>query len=278
MHFSAHRSLRSLWAALALAASPWSVSAQVPALWEVGGFAGALTSPAYPGSTERLSRNLVLPYFIYRGERINVDRDGIDARLHVAPGYELDWGVNGSFPARSNDVLARQGMPDLGTLVEFGPRLKVKLPSPGSGLRMGLDLPLREVLEINNGTRSQGVVFEPTLVLDAANLGDGWSLTAKAGLTWGDQAMNQYFYGVAPLYATAQRPAFEAQSGLMSARASLSTSKSLGPDLRIFGYARMDYYGLGVNSASPLFLQNSSPTWGLGLTWTLGRSEARAGE
>ena len=278
MQFTTDRSLRSLWAALALAASPWSVSAQTPALWEVGGFAGSLTTPAYPASAERLSRTLVLPYFIYRGEHLNVDRDGIDARLQVAPGYELDWGVSGSFPARSNDVLARQGMPDLGTLLELGPRLKVKLPSPGTGLRMGLDLPLREVLEVNGGTRSQGVVFEPTLVLDAANVGDGWSLTAKAGLTWGDQAMNQYFYGVAPLYATAQRPSFDAQSGLMSARASLSTSKSLGPDLRVFGYARMDYYGLGTNTASPLFLQNSSPTWGLGLTWTLGRSEARAGE
>jgi len=278
MNFSICRSLRSPWVVLALATIPWAANAQPPSLWEVGGFAGSFSSPDYPASVERMNRSLALPYFVYRGERFRVDGDGVDARWQLAPGYELDWGVSGSFPARSTDVLVRQGMPDLGTLLEVGPRLKVKLPSPGPGLRLGLDLPLREVLEVNGGTRGQGVVFEPTLVLDAPNLSDGWSLTAKAGLTWGDQSMNQYFYSVAPLFATAQRPTFDAQAGLMSARASLSTTKNLSPDLRVFGYARMDYYGLGANTASPLFLQNSSPTWGLGLTWTLGRSEARAGE
>lgn len=269
-------------AALTLVLCQYGASAQAQPsglpLWEVGGFAGSLTSPAYPASTERFNRNLVLPYFIYRGERLSVDRDGIDARLRLSPNYELDLGVSGSFPATSNDIAARQGMPDLGTLLEFGPRLKVKLPSPGPGLRLGLDLPLREVFEVSGGTRGQGLVFEPALALDMANVGGGWSLTAKAGLTWGDQQINQYFYGVAPAYATALRPAFEAQSGLMSARASLGASKSLNPDVRLFGYARMDYYGLSANTASPLHLQNSSPSMGLGLTWTLGRSEARVGE
>ena len=271
-----------LLAALTLALCQFGASAQAQPsglpLWEVGGFAGSLTSPAYPASTERFNRNVVFPYFIYRGERLSVDRDGIDARMRLSPNYELDLGVSGSFPATSNDIAARQGMPDLGTLLEFGPRLKVKLPSPGPGLRLGLDLPLREVFEVSGGTRGQGLVFEPALALDMANVGGGWSLTAKFGLTWGDQQINQYFYGVAPAYATALRPAFEAQSGLMSARASLGASKSLNPDVRVFGYARMDYYGLSANTASPLHLQNSSPSMGLGLTWTLGRSEARVGE
>lgn len=269
-------------AALTMALCHYGNSAQAQPsglpLWEVGGFAGSLMTPAYPASTERLSRNLVFPYFIYRGERLSVDRDGIEARLRLAPDYELDLGVSGSFPAMSDGISVRQGMPDLGTLLEFGPRLKVKLPSPGAGLRLGLDLPLREVFEVSGGTRGQGLVFEPTLVLDAANVGGGWSLTAKAGLTWGDQQINQYFYGVAPAYATALRPAYEAQSGLMSARASLGASKSLNPDVRVFGYARMDYFGLSSNTSSPLHLQNSSPSLGLGLTWTLGRSEARIGE
>ncbi len=269
-------------AALTIVVCPDGASAQAQPtglpLWEMGGFAGSLTAPAYPASTERFNRNLVLPYFIYRGERLSVDRDGIDARLRLASDYELDLGVSGSFPATSNDIAVRQGMPDLGTLLEFGPRLRVKLPSPGPGWRLGLDLPLREVFEVNGGTRGQGLVFEPSLALDVDNVGAGWSLSAKAGLAWGDQQVNQYFYGVAPAYATALRPAFEAQSGLMSARASLGASKSLNPDVRVFGYARMDYYGLSANTASPLHLQNSSPSLGLGLTWTLGRSEARVGE
>jgi len=282
MKFFPASSQLPFFAALTLALCQYGTIAQAQSaglpLWEAGGFAGSLDTPAYPASTERLNRNLVLPHFIYRGERLSVDRDGIDARIRLAPDYELDLGVSGSFPATSNDIAVRQGMPDLGSLLEFGPRLKVKLPSPGASLRLGLDLPLREVFEISGGTRGQGLVFEPTLVLDAANVGGGWSLTAKAGLTWGDQQVNQYFYGVAPAYATALRPAFEAQSGLMSARASLGASKSLSPDVRVFGYARMDYFGLSANTASPLHLQNSSPSLGLGLTWTLGRSETRVGE
>ncbi len=243
-------------------------------LWEVGAFAGSLTTPAYPASAERFERHLVLPYFVYRGEMLRVDRDGVDARLRLAPGYELDVGLSGSFPATSKDIAVRQGMPDLGTLVEFGPRLKVHLGVPGPGFRLWMDLPLRSVIEFNGGTRSQGMVFEPTVVLEGADIGAGWSLSAKAGLTWGDQRVNQYFYGVPSVYATGLRPAYEAQAGWINARASLGTSKNLSVDLRVFGYARMDYYGLGANTASPLALQSSSPTVGVGLTWTLGRSDA----
>jgi outer membrane scaffolding protein for murein synthesis (MipA/OmpV family) len=240
--------------------------------WELGVIAGALSSPAYPASAERFTRQLVLPYLIYRGERLQVGREGINAHLRLAPGYELDVGVSGSFPASSQDIAARQGMPDLGTLLEFGPRLKVDLGRPWPGFRWGLELPLRNVVEFNGGARSPGWVFEPALALEGANIGAGWSLNAKAGFTWGDQQVNQFLYGVPADYATASRPSFEARSGLISARASLGTSKSLTPDVRFFGYARMDYYGLGANTDSPLALQNSSPSLGVGLTWTLGRS------
>lgn len=242
-------------------------------LWEVGALGGSLTAPAYPASAQRFSRNLVLPYLIYRGDFFPVDRDGIDARLRLAPDYELDVGLSGSFPASANDISARQGMPDLGTLVEFGPRLKIRLGQPAPGLRLGLELPLRNVIEFNGGARSQGMVFEPTLVLEGADIGAGWSLSAKAGASWGDQQINQYFYGVPAAYATEMRHTYEAQAGLIGARASLGTSKNLSADVRVFGYARMDYYGLGANTASPLFMQTSSPSLGLGLIWTLGRSE-----
>jgi len=242
-------------------------------LWEVGAFAGALSSPAYPASSERFTRQVALPYLIYRGERLQVGREGINALLGLAPGYALDVGLSASFPASSQDITARQGMSDLGTLLEFGPRLKVDLGQPAPGLRLGLEFPLRNVIEFNGGARSQGVVFEPAVALEGVDIGAGWSLNAKAGLTWGDQHINQYFYGVARDYATASRPAFEATAGLINARASLGTSKSLAPDMRIFGYARMDYYGLGANTASPLALQSSSPSMGVGLSWTLRRSD-----
>jgi outer membrane scaffolding protein for murein synthesis (MipA/OmpV family) len=161
-------------------------------------------------------------------------------------------------------------MPDLGTLLEFGPVLKLTLARPQPGSRLGLELPVRGVFEINGGLRSQGFAFQPSLVWET-------SLSASGGLVWGDAQLNQYFYGVSNTYATAQRPAFEAQAGLIGMRASLSSSKSLTPDLRLFAYARQDQYSLGANLSSPLALQSTGQSVGLGLSWVFGRSETRVG-
>ena len=259
----------------------FSVSAQAQdvglPLWEVGVFAGSLASPAYPGSAERLTRTLALPYFIYRGDIVRVDRGGIGARMMMGPDTELDIGFAGSLPASSADIAVRQGMPDLGTLLEFGPVLKLTLARPQPGSRVGLELPVRGVFEINGGLRSQGFAFQPSLVWETRDIGGGWSLTASGGLVWGDAQLNQYFYGVSNTYATAQRPAFEAQAGLIGMRASLSSSKSLTPDLRLFAYARQDQYSLGANLSSPLALQSTGQSVGLGLSWVFGRSETRVG-
>ncbi len=265
--------LCALWGGSALAQEP---AAGLP-LWEIGAFAGSLSAPAYPASVERFTRILVLPYVIYRGDVLRADREGVGARWQLAPGYQFDFGASGSFAASSADVAVRQNMPDLGTLVEVGPRLRITLARPGPGMRVGLDLPLRGVVEIHGGLQSRGLVFEPSLVLEASDIGAGWSLAAKGGLVWGDQQLNQYFYGVPLAYATQLRPYFEAQSGLISARISLSASHNISPDVRFFGYARLDQYGLGSNTNSPLSLQTSSPTVGVGLTWTLGRSDTRLG-
>lgn len=59
--FSAPRQLPFLLV-FALALCQYGTSARAQSvglpLWEVGGFAGSLSGPAYPASTERLNRNL----------------------------------------------------------------------------------------------------------------------------------------------------------------------------------------------------------------------------
>ena len=123
----AFSALCALWGGAALAQEP---AAGLP-LWEIGAFAGSLSAPAYPASAERFTRNLVLPYVIYRGDVLRADREGVGARLELGPGYQFDFGASGSFAASSADVAARQDMPDLGTLVEVGPRLRITLARPG---------------------------------------------------------------------------------------------------------------------------------------------------
>jgi outer membrane scaffolding protein for murein synthesis (MipA/OmpV family) len=244
-------------------------------LWEAGVFAGGVSTPAYPASADRTSRALVLPVFIYRGEIFRADRDGVGARLYRSENAQFDIGFAASLPANSDDSAVRKGMPDLGTLVEFGPRLNLTLARPAPGHRVQLEVPVRAVLELGGGVRGQGYAIEPKLAYEMRDVGGGWSLGASAGLVWGDAQLNRFFYRVAPEYATASRPAYEAQAGLIATRVGLNTSKALTPDLRVFGFVRQDMYGAGANRDSALHQNCSGTSMGVGLVWMLGRSDRK---
>jgi outer membrane scaffolding protein for murein synthesis (MipA/OmpV family) len=245
-------------------------------LWEYGLAGGVAVTPAYPGSTEKLTRALALPFFIYRGEVFRVDRGGIGARVVNQKDFEVDIGFSASLPASSKDVEARSGMEDLGTLVEFGPRLKYVVARPTPFSRVRVELPLRAVLEFDNGVRGQGAAFEPQISYESRNIAGGWGLGVSASVVFGDQSLNQYFYSVPARFATANRPQYDAQAGLISSRVGLNFSKELSSDARIFIATRYDSYAGAKNVTSPLMQQSNSLTLGLGFTWTLGRSEARA--
>ena len=92
---------------------------------------------------------------------------------------------------------------------------------------------------------------------------------------WGDAELNRFFYGVSSAYATATRPAYEAQPGLVATRLGLSTSKAITPDLRIFGFVRHELFDASANKASPLYQQSTGSSVGVGLVWMLGRSEKK---
>lgn len=261
--------------ATALAAPAQAQEPLLP-LWELGMAAGVVTTPAYPASTERASRALVLPIFFYRGEVLRADRSSFGARLAHAQDYEFDVGFAASLPSNSNEISARSGMPDLGTLIEFGPRLKVILARPSPQSRVRLELPVRAVLEFNDGVHPQGASFEPELSFETANAGGGWRLSATGSLVIGNSQLNSYFYGVAPAFATATRPAYEARAGLLATRFGLSASKDQSPYLRVFGFVRYEAYEGSANNASPLFLQSHGTSAGVGLTWTFARSERNA--
>ena len=181
-----------------------------------------------------------------------------------------------SLPASSNDIAGRQGMPDLGTLVEFGPRLKTVLARPSPHSQVRVELPVRSVIEVQGGLRSQGLAVEPELTWATRVPGTAWGLSTSASLIFGDDRLNRYFYGVPADLATADRPAYEAKAGLIASRLTLMASRSLGPDVRVFGFMRAESYAGSANAGSPLYLRSTGTSAGLGLNWTLGRSEARA--
>ena len=245
-------------------------------LWELGAAGGLAVTPAYPGSEDRSRRALVLPFLIYRGEVFRADQGGIGARLVNRERVEFDVGIAASLPAHSDDVAARAGMPDLGTLVEVGPRVKLTLAQLSPASRLRLDLPLRAVVEARDGFRGQGFTFEPKLVYELRGPQGAWSFDANVGMVLGDRKINRYFYEVQPEYASASRPAFDADPGLMLVRAGLSGSHVLTRDVRVFGFVRMDSYAAAANRDSPLMKRDTGASAGVGFAWTISRSAAMA--
>jgi MipA family protein len=245
-------------------------------LWEAGVGAGFVSTPAYPGADTQNNRGLLLPFLIYRGEVLRSDQQGIGARLLHSDTTEFDIGLAASLPASSKDVSERSGMPDLGTLVEFGPRVKVKLADIDPQSRVRFELPLRAVMEVRGGVHRQGWTMEPRLVYETRGKGGLWTWDAQLGAVIGDSRINRYFYEVQPQFATAGRAAYDAKGGLMLVRTGLFAYRKLDPDWRFFGFVRYESYAGAANRDSPLMKKSSGASAGFGFAWTLGRSQERA--
>jgi outer membrane scaffolding protein for murein synthesis (MipA/OmpV family) len=268
---------------LLTAATHASAQSPVPAalpLWEFGVGAFGLTAPAYPGADDGNNRVLPLPYLLYRGEVLRADQSGIGARLFRSDRLEFDVGLAGALPSDSDDVEIRAGMPDLGALFEFGPRLKIRVADIDRTGRLRAELPLRAVIEARGGLRRQGWTFEPKLAYETRGERGLWSVEGNVSVVFGDKRINRYFYEVQPQYATQSpglsRAAYGADAGLMLTRVGLFATRQLNPDVRLFGFVRFESYAGSANRDSPLHLKDTGTSAGIGFAWTLARSSRRA--
>jgi hypothetical protein len=202
-----------LFAGLALYSA---AHAQGLPLWEIGAVAFGVSQQAYPGADQQVNRALALPFVIYRGRYLRADRDSAGLRALKTPRVELDIGFAGAFAARSDEIDARRGMPDLGTLVEAGPRLKWNLAQGAADERLSLELPLRGVFDLDDRAAHRGMSFEPELAY-ARRAQGRWSASTSVSAIVADQRMARTLYAVAPAYARADRPAYQARSGGVAA-------------------------------------------------------------
>jgi MipA family protein len=247
-------------------------------LWEAGVFGLGITLPAYPGAEDRTNRLLGLPYVIYRGQYLRADRGGVGVRTLKTPRIEMDVGFAASLGSHSSDIPARQGMPDLGTMIEFGPRLKINLGDVSSGRNSSrLQFPLREVIDISHGFVSRGIAFEPQWVTDT-RLPNRWFISANLGAMFGDGQLCDTYYGVAPGEATPTRPSYAAKGGLIALRAGLFATQSLASDVRLFYILRIESLEGATNRDSPLVKRNFGWSAGIGMSWALSRSRQSAKE
>ena len=244
-------------------------------LWEVGVAAGVISQQAYPGADEQVSRTPLLPYVIYRGKVLRADDQGAGLRAVRTENFELDVSFAGSLSSGGKSLRAREGMPRLGTLVEFGPVARWFLNGRDATERVTFELPLRGVFEARDLRRHRGMSLEPELSLDRRVKG-GWSYGLSVGALIGDERLGSTYYAVTPGEALPDRPAYAARAGLIAWRLKGGVSHQLTPDMRLFAFGRVDSVAGAANRESPLVRRTTGASIGIGLTYTLKRSAARA--
>ena len=159
---------------------------------------------------------------------------------------------------------------------ERSPRLAVVVPLRAADpLRALADADLVTLVRAHL-VRRQGSTVEPRLSYETRTADASWTGEAHVAAVFGDSRINRYFYEVGSQYATAARPAYQADSGRMLVRAGLAGSHRLNPDVRLFGFVRYDSYDGAANSASPLMQRDHGVSAGFGFAWTFMRSAARA--
>lgn len=250
-------------------------------LWEVGLYPVAGWQPAYPGSDQHLSKGAVLPYAIYRGSILRVENGVVGVRAVHTPRVEWDLSGSGSFGSSASEVRARAGMPDIGTLVEVGPAVRVNL---GDLLRPGRDpratrfeLPLRAVFDTSDDLAHKGWTIEPRLT-HVAWQGANASIAVGASMLFTDRGLASLFYGVDPAYATPDRPAYAARAGLVSTRLDLYWRVRFGNRVRMQWFIEAETVRGGANVASPLVRRMQDVGAGVSVTWAAFVSRARGTE
>lgn len=243
-------------------------------LWELGAGAAVVSFPDYRGSDKQRTYLLPLPYIVYRGDVLQVDRDKVRGLLFKTGRVELDISVNGSVPVRSNNNQARQGMPDLDPTLEIGPSLNFLLAQNPQCYKLTLKLPLRGVIASDfHHVHDAGILANPQLNLDV-QMAQGWKLGLVAGALFGDRRYHDYFYSVTPQYARAGRPAYAAPGGYSGTQFIAAASKRFD-QFWVGAFVKYDNINHAAFEASPLVEKRSNLAAGFGISWVFAQSTER---
>ncbi len=227
------------------------------------------TTPHYPGSDQQTSITLPFPAIIYRGDKLRADEDGgFRGRFLHSDNFELNLSLGGALPVGSDDNDERSGMPKLDTILEFGPGLIIHFVPKASRkkYRISLSLPIRFAISTDiSDTYGRGVLFNP-LLYGFYKIDEKFAAVMSVSGTWATQKLHNYLYTVDPKFSTPTRSAYQAESGY------LLTTMTLGLNYLWKEYSVFAGYALhnasdNANRNSPLFVQKTNHSIGLGFIW-----------
>jgi outer membrane scaffolding protein for murein synthesis (MipA/OmpV family) len=269
------RRVRGSWTVGALLmAGCWALPAlaKEEPLYEFGLGIGAIAFEDYRGSDTVHAYPLPFPYISYNGKFLKANRDGIRGTLFNQDRFELNLSFDATTPVRSDRE--RSGMPDLKSTVELGPSFDLHLMrSDDRKVKLDLRMPVRAAMTVEASPKIIGWTFTPRLALDIRDPWrfTGWNLGLLTGPLVADRRYNEYFYTVAPQFATVARPAYQAGGGYAGTQFISAVSKRF-PKFWVGAYVRYDTLSGATFEDSPLVQRKSYLVGGIGISWIFTRS------
>jgi outer membrane protein len=243
-------------------------------LWEAGVGVGVISLPDYRGSDESHTYVLPVPYFVYRGEHLKADRNGVRGMLYDSDKVDLNISISGTIPVHSNDNAARRGMADLRPAIEVGPTANFTLwRAADQKTKLDFRVPLRTSITVESSPKDIGWVFAPSLNFDMRDPAGmtGWNLGLLAGPIFNDRKYNDHFYSVSAADATTTRPAYQAKGGFAGSQVTMALSKRF-PRFWVGGYTRYDSLAGAVFKDSPLVRKQNTISAGFAIAWVFNQS------
>ena len=258
--------------AAAQAAEPGESDARLP-LWEAGIGVGTLVLPAYKGSSTTRVYVAPLPYFVYRGEILRTNRDGVGLKILGAQNWKLDLSLSGGLPVQSSGT-KREGMKDLPLVGEVGAVLKYDLFNSPS-VQWQLRLPLRYASGFHlSGLQSVGWISDPGVWVsgDVSLLGARWDWGASVNVNFQNERFNNFYYGIGAADATPTRRRYSASGGYSGADLRAGVVRRIG-GIVATGFVGMSNISGATFSNSPLVQQTTNFYAGVALFWVFDKSK-----
>ena len=244
-------------------------------VWELGVGAGLLYIPDYRGSNESRFYVLPYPYVVYRGDILKVDKQKISGQVFKTDRVLLDISFYGSVPVDSDKNSARAGMEDLDPTFEIGPALEFTLlENRESQYSLKFSFPVRAVFSTDfSSVTYEGWVVSPRLNFEKSDIipQTGLHLGISAGPLFADSGYHDYYYTVEPGYATAWRPAYDADGGYSGSTLTIGLSKSY-KQLKFNAFVSADFLDGAVFDDSPLVKTRTSIMSGVSVSWIFFKS------
>lgn len=239
--------------------------------WELGVGIGSVYGPDYRGADEYRSFTSVIPYLVYHGKFIRSDREGLKAQFFSSDKIDFSLSASAYISPNSDENKRRENMPFLGSTIELGPSLNIRLT--GDDLRNGwqLQLPWRAVFAVGGSSNQMiGSVIQPQLVYQQKF--SSWYFRYRTSVMYGSSDYHDYYYSVAAQYATAERPEFRAAGGYSGFINDVAFSRELDiADIktRIAFFVRYDNLAHVSFNESPLFASANVWRSGVAFIWVI---------